>query len=128
LEVAVRIVARARTADELGKVNDEIHDRWLSTEAIEYDLTKRQLQIPIWNRIPHDKSGAPETRTVGPTIVLRIGAASEVQNEDDQGICWYDLNIIVYDGRTGWLDLETNIPTRCRVRVDYIDVTVFEAD
>jgi hypothetical protein len=109
-----------------------IHDQWFDPEKIEFDNERRVLTIPFEFEDTTREEIVDRTwrgrrkRTQVPLLrgVLTIGAVSDWELKDTEGVGTYDFNELVYDEARSRLQVVTNIPLELSVAVSRVDVTV----
>jgi hypothetical protein len=105
----MRIVALSRASD-ISVVLTEIHDWWMSVEAIAFDRENCLLSVPL--RV--SPRAEPEKQ-------LTITGAIGMTLRDRERIVFYDINKVKFDVARKVLEFKFGVPLEFEVAVDWAD-------
>jgi hypothetical protein len=124
----------ARTASELSKINQLIHDYWFDIEDVSFDAQAGVVTLPF-TRPEQDKD-----REVGKArllqkvevpyylFLLRIYHVKQWHVEDRERVGLYDFNEVIYELPSGLVRITTGIPIHLVAEVEELELSVEKTD
>jgi hypothetical protein len=126
--MAARILTAKRT-DEVGAVNDLIHDSFFNVDDIVFDSQTSILSFKF--ELPTLPSGLglkvfiySSKASPGVECVLKIHNVEKYSIDDTEKVGRYDFNIIEFDALARVVYIRTNIPIGIRILVSELEISL----
>jgi hypothetical protein len=115
-------------SNQLPKLVELIHDRWLDAESIAFDAENSTLSIRYLKETGPRSSFLSRARFPALECFLRISKVESFSVHDPQKVRFYDMDTVAYDPQSMCVRLKTGVPIEIRAVVRDLDLTVEETD